>query len=66
MTAKRKPAWSARPYERMSEELQAMAFELDAWAVDDTTAEQCARLRQIADSLRASAQEIVETLGGVP
>jgi hypothetical protein len=56
-------AWRARPYERMADELEAMANEVEAWAVDDTTAEQGARLGALAASLRAAAQDLVETLG---
>ena len=49
-------AWRARPYERMTNEVEA-------WAVDDTTSEQGARLGALAASLRAAAQDLVETLG---
>jgi hypothetical protein len=55
--------WRLRPFERMADELEAMANELEEWATDDTTAEQCARLGALAATLHAAAQDLVETLG---
>jgi hypothetical protein len=64
MAAKKaRPAWKARPFERMADELDAMANELEAWAADDTTPEQSTRLAQIAARLRAASQDVLETLG---
>ncbi len=60
---KRSSGW-LRPYEPMAGELEAMALELEDRAIDDVTAEQCARLRQVAPTLRAAARDILESLGG--
>ena len=64
--ALRTSAWltSSRPRPTRSRlDEAASILTQGAWAVGDTTAEQGARLEALAASLRAAAQDLVETLG---
>jgi hypothetical protein len=58
-----RPVWSLRPFERVADDLEATARELEGWALDNTTPEQSVRLREVATTLRAAAQDVVESLG---